>query len=208
MLTGQRGLLAAFLATVVFAGCVAEPQGSPSAGSPASSGGPISGQLPPECEPIDLRGLDGQRIDLTGVWTGRQPWTGFFASPTEATWIRQVGDCVWAAVMDAEFRSDPDYSGDFVLPGGNLGTIRGRITSDFVIEGDLVSLRHGSPLVPAILAPIKMLIKFEPDGRIRLEEDRDPDVVGLRCFFLPGQSLCTDPVILYRVDELPAPTPN
>jgi hypothetical protein len=49
--------------------------------------------------------------------------------------------------MDAEFRSDPDYSGDLVLPGGNLGTIRGRITSDFVIEGDLVSLRHGSPLV-------------------------------------------------------------
>jgi hypothetical protein len=207
MLTGQRGLLAAFLAAMAFAGCVAGPQGSPSAGSPASSGGPISGHLAPGCEPSNLLGPDGQPIDLTGAWTGRQS-VGFFQSPTETTFIRQVGDCVWAAIMDEEFRSDPNYVGDFAMPYGNLGTMRGQVTSDFVIEGELVSIRFGSPLAPAVFVQVRLLIDFDKDGRILLREDRTPGA-GSRCYSFPGgEPFCPLPVILYRVDDLPAPAPS
>lgn len=203
----KRRLHAAFLAAVVLVGCVGSPEGSPSPSTPSASTGAISGQFPPGCEPIDLRGPDGQPTDLTGAWTGGQPYAGFFASfTTEGMWIRQVGDCIWAALMDEEFRSDPDYVGDFELPGGNVGTLRGQITSDFVIEGELVAIRFGSPLAPTIFVPIRLLIEFEPDGRIKLREDRVPGVVGPRCYAFPGgDPYCGDPVILYRVEDLPAP---
>lgn len=208
MLTRPRGLLAAVLATIVLAGCVGEPVGSPSPSTSPTSTRPISGHLPPGCEPIDLRSRDGQPIDLTGAWTGRQSVAGFFQSPTETTFIRQVGDCVWAAIMDAEFRSDPNYVGDFDLPAGNLGTMRGQVTTDFVIEGELVSIRFGSPLPPAVFVQVRLLIEFE-DGRILLREDRIPGV-GPRCYSFPtgGELFCPIPVILYRVDDLPAPAPS
>jgi hypothetical protein len=60
---------AVLLAIVVLAACAGEPQGSPSAATPSPSRDPISGQLPPGCQQIDLRGPDGQPIDLTGMWS-------------------------------------------------------------------------------------------------------------------------------------------
>jgi hypothetical protein len=170
---------------------------------PSASVGPITGELPPGCEPIDLRGPDGRPIDLTGAWSGPPDSVGFYQSPNETTWIRQVGDCVWAAIMDAEFRSDPNYVGDFDLPAGNLGTLSGRITSDFAIEGDLVSIRHGSPLAPTIFVPLRMLIEFNSDGEIVLREDRDPSVLGPRCYAFTGSDpFCPAPVLLHRVQNL------
>jgi hypothetical protein len=191
----------ALLAAGSVVGCVATP--GLTTPVPSSSAGSISGELPPGCEPIDLRGPDGRPIDLNGAWSGPADSVGFYQSPNETTWIRQVGDCLWAAVMDAEFRSDPDFVGDFDLPAGNLGTFSGRITGDFAIEGELVSIRHGSPMAPTIFVPIRMLIEFDGDGGIVLREDRDPGVVSPRCYGMTGMDpFCPVPVLLHRVDDL------
>lgn len=195
------GAVLIMLAAGWLVGCVATP--SPSTPAPSASAGSISGELPTGCEPIDLRGPDGRPIDLTGVWSGPPDSVGFYQSPNETTWLRQVGNCVWAAIMDAEFRSDPSYVGDFDLPAGNLGTFSGLITSGFVIEGDLVSIRHGSPMAPTIFVPIRMLIEFDTDGEIVLREDRDPSVLSPRCYGMTGMDpFCPAPVVLHRVDNL------
>lgn len=191
----------ALAAAAWLVGCASSS--TPSTPLPSASAGPISGELPPGCEPIDLRGPDGRPIDLTGAWSAAPESVGFYQSPNETTWIRQVGTCAWAAIMDAEFRSDPNYVGDFYLPAGNLGTFSGRITDEFVIEGDLVSIRHGSPLAPTIFVPLRMLIEFGPGGEILLREDRDPSVVSPRCYGTAASDpYCPAPVVLLRVDDL------
>ena len=193
--------IALFLVGLVLVGCAAPSP--PSTPLPSASVASISGELPPGCEPIDLRGPDGQPIDLSGAWSGPPDSVGFYQSPNETTWIKQVGDCVWAAIMDAEFRSDPNYVGDFDLPAGNLGIFSGQITGDFVIEGDLVSIRHGSPLAPTTFVPIRMLLEFDADGEITLREDRDPSVQSPRCYGMPGNDpYCPAPVLLHPVDDL------
>ena len=182
-------------------GCI--ETSSPSMAPPSASPGAISGELPPGCEPIDLRGPDGRPIDLTGAWSTPPDSVGFYPSPNETTWIRQIGDCVWAAIMDAEFRLDPNYIGDFELPAGNLGTFSGRISSDFVIAGDLVSIRHGTPLAPTTFVSIRLLIEFDSNGEIGLREDRDPSDLGPRCYGMTGgDPFCPAQVFLHRVDDL------
>ena len=57
---------------------------------PASSA--PAGNLPPGCEPIDLRTPSGERIVLDGAWTE----VGTAAQPM-TWWIRTQGDCVWGA---------------------------------------------------------------------------------------------------------------
>jgi hypothetical protein len=194
-------LALSLVAAGLLVGCVPTP--SPSTSAPSAAAGSISGELPPGCEPIDLRGPDGRTIDLTGAWSAAPESVGFYQSPNETTWIRQVGDCVWAAIMDAEFRSDPNYVGDFDLPAGNLGTFSGRITGEFVIEGHLVSIRHGSPLAPTTFVPLRMLIEFEADGRVLLREDRDPSELSPRCYGMAGNDpFCPAQVLLHRVDDL------
>lgn len=195
------GAALSLLAAGWLVGCVATP--SPGSPVPSASAGSISGELPPGCEPIDLRGPDGRPIDLSGAWSGAPESVGFYQSPNETSWIRQVGDCVWAAIMDAEFRSDPNFVGDFDLPAGNLGTFSGKITSDFVIEGDLVSIRHGSPMAPTTFVPLRMLIDFGPGGEVVLREDRDPSVLNPRCYGMTGSDpYCPVPVVLHRVNDL------
>ena len=195
------GFALSLVAAALLGGCGATP--SPSTPAPSASAGSISGELPPGCEPIDLRGPDGRPVNLTGAWSSRPPSVGFYQSPNETTWIRQVGDCVWAAIMDAEFRSDPNYVGDFDLPAGNLGTFSGQITGEFVIEGELVSVRHGSPMAPTTFVPIHMLIEFEADGEIVLREDRDPSVLSPRCYGMTGNDpFCPAQVVLHRVEDL------
>lgn len=200
---GKRGLRAAILAASLLAGCVAEPVGSPSPSTLPTSSPPISGQLAPGCEPIDLRGPDGQPVDLTGAWRSPPDIGFFFGSRAETTWMRQIGDCVAAAILDEKFRTNPDVT-------GSIGTMRGRITSGFVLEGELVAVRFdpGYLSEPADLAPIRFLIEWDANGRILLREDRDPRVGGPRCYSTPLGRNCPPPVILYRVEDLPALTPS
>lgn len=191
----------ALVAAAGLVGCASAP--TPSMPLPSASGGSISGELPPGCEPIDLRGPDGRAIDLTGAWSPAPGSVGFYQSPNETTWIRQVGNCAWAAIMDAEFRSDPNYVGDFDLPAGNLGTFSGHITGDFVIDGDLVSIRHGSPLAPTTFVPLRMLIEFGPGGEVLLREDRDPSDMSPRCYGMAGNDpFCPAQVLLHQLEDL------
>jgi hypothetical protein len=198
----QMRLATAMLAALLIVGCTASGAPATPSPSPGASAALSGDELPPGCEPIDLRGPDGQPIDLTGAWSGRQPWVGFFQSSTETTWIRQMGDCVWGAVMDAEFRSDPNFQGDFAQRGGNLGSLTGQITGDFEIDAQLVSIRHGSPAAPAPFAAIRLLIEFGPDGETILREDRDPDQLGPRCYQVLGDPYCPAAVILHRVEDI------
>jgi hypothetical protein len=198
----MRQAVVAMIAALLVVGCAAS--GTPATPTPSSDASAAlgGGELPPGCEPIDLRSPNGQQIDLTGAWTGPQPWVGFFQSSTETTWIRQLGDCVWGSVMDAEFRSDPNFQGTFEQRGGNLGSLVGRITSDFAIEAQLISIRHGSPAAPSPAAAIRLLIEFGPDGETILREERDPDELSPRCYQVLGEPYCPAPVILHRVDDL------
>jgi hypothetical protein len=197
----RLGPMAMFVA-LLLVGCVAS--GTPATPPPSSgaSARPGGGELPPGCEPIDLRSPNGQQIDLGGAWSGPQPWVGFFQSSTETTWIRQLGDCVWGSVMDAEFRSNPNFQGTFEQRGGNLGSLVGRITSDFAIEAQLISIRHGSPAAPSPAAAIRLLIEFGPDGATILREERDPDELSPRCYEVQGDPYCPAAVILHRVEDL------
>jgi hypothetical protein len=108
--------------------------------------------------------------------------------------------------MDAEFRSNPNFQGDFAQRGGNLGSLNGRITSGFTVEVQLVSIRHGSPVAPTTLVALRLLIEFGPDGETILREERDPEESSPRCYTVLGDPYCPAQVILYRLEDLPAPS--
>jgi hypothetical protein len=185
-------------AWVLMTACLAttdEPTSSVSQGASGSLAAPLG------CAEIDLRAPNGDPIDLTGTWAAQPPDVGFFLGPTEMTWIRQEGSCLWAAIMDAEFRADPGFTGRFDDRGGNLGTYQGAIGNDFVVDGELILVRLGNPVTPSVVAPVRLIIGFGPDGQISLTEDRDPAILGPRCYRIAdGTSDCPDPVILYPVD--------
>ena len=58
----------------------------------------------------------------------------------------------------------------------------------------------------ATYSTLRLLIEFADDGRLRLREDRQPGETATRCTDLDRP--CVDPVILYRVGALPAPSPT
>jgi hypothetical protein len=188
---------------LVLTACSPNPSDSSPIGSVSESGA-ANPDLPASCAPIDLRSPEGQKVDLTGVWAARPPEVGFFLSPNEMTWIHQEGTCVWAAMLDAEFRADPDYAGTLEARGGNLGTFQGQVSADLVVVGDLVAIRIGNPFTPTAVAPIRLKIVFQPNGEFSLREEREREGFGPRCYRLPaGDSFCPDRVILFRVREVP-----
>lgn len=112
----------------------------------------------------------------------------------------QIDDCVVGAIIDGDFQSP------MVAPSAgvrHLGTLNGRITQDFALEGELFSVVSG-PGMPGLRAPIRLVIEWQANGQIRLREDRDPNVQGPRCLSsVGGTAVCLDPVILYRVEDDP-----
>lgn len=196
-MSSLRNLVGAVLLTGM-AACSVSTAPSPS-GSPAASGASETG----ECGDLELLGPAGQPVELAGVWAPRAPADGFFQGSSERTWIQHSGTCLEAAIMDDAFRADPNHVGTIDDPSGNLGTLTATVTADFVIEGSLTAIRHGSPWAPSLVAPLRLFIEFQADGAIRLVEDRDPEVNGPRCYTTPGgDAYCPPPVILYPLDEL------
>lgn len=196
-------LSAVLIVTAGLSGCVSATAAPSGETTPLSAiGGDASG-FTTDCQPIDLRGgPDIERVDLTGAWTTVDRAHGFFFGASERTWILQVDDCVWGEIIDDDFLANPSGLGGLGTGGGALGTLRGQLLDDFTVEGELITVA-GRPGAPGPRAEIRLLIEWDADGRIRLHEDRDPDVEGPRCSFRAGGVVCSDPVVLYRAEDLP-----
>ena len=189
-LGGMRGTwLIAILAALATA-CASEPAASPSLVPPTSPpAAPVSG-LPLGCHPIDLRDPTGERIDLTGEWTG----SGILAGDQERAWLNQIGDCVYGSVMGGEFLGEPG-------PGATITNLSGRIGADFRIEADIAIVLQEAQFAFGEYSTMEMVIEWDADGRIRLREDREPGERASRCVIATFE--CPAPVIWYRVDEPP-----
>jgi hypothetical protein len=126
-----------------------------------------AGNLPPGCEPINLRAPGGERLELDGTWKSE---THNVTLP-ETWWIRTLGDCLWGAgAVGGVDRADLFDS----LDPGRIQTLRGTIGHDFAVEGEI--LRLGTPssfdASRPIYSPLRLLIQFEDDGALILREDR------------------------------------
>lgn len=166
----RRALISA---ACVVAACTPSP--APPTSTPPTESVPAEvGNLPPGCDPIELRSTSGQTVDLDGIWIqdeedGRQP---------SKWWIRSFGDCVWGSgIYD-------DYTEDAVLArAASVQVLQGRIGNDFVIDGTIVLLGPGRPVIttPQFTAEVRIIIDFDDDGQVMLREDRVPGVQGPRC---------------------------
>ncbi len=155
-------------------GCMPSPSTSPSVQPSVSpSEATEVSNLPPGCEPHNLRSQTGERIQLDGTWI-----EDVDADELPLTWwIRTQGDCVWAAgTVD-------DVGGAGEGDTGTVQTIRGRLGTDFVIDGEILKLGPFSSFDAArpIYSPIRLLVTFEDDGQIVLREDRVYGEQGPRC---------------------------
>jgi hypothetical protein len=168
--------------------CTSSPSPVPSS-TAVPSPSPSASGFPAGCAPIELVSPKGDGVDLTGEWTG----TEWFAesSGEERTSIQQLGDCVWITITDASYRENPDDESAI------LGSLFGRVTSDFVLAGDLVTVR-ASDEDPAF-APIRLTVGFNEDGTTRLREEREAGVSGPRC---EDEGSCPGPVELSRVADV------
>lgn len=161
---------------------------SPTSVPPTESPGAAVGNLPPGCEPIDLRSPSGEAVDLNGIWIqdeqgGRQPakW-----------WIRTLGDCIWGSGIYDDYTEDEDLA-----HADSVQLLQGRLRNDFVVDGAIVLLGpHPAFAVRQYLAEVRLLIEFGPEGEITLREDRIPGVQGPRCPDAVGY--CPAPLVLSR----------
>jgi hypothetical protein len=187
MATRTPWLRALIGAVCLVAACTPTPAPSTSV-PPTESPAAAVGNLPPGCEPIDLRSPAGEAVDLNGIWIqdeegGRQPakW-----------WIRTQGDCIWGTGIFDDYTED-----EFLARPDSVQGLLGRVGNDFVIDSTIALLGpHPSFAVMQLLAEVRLLIEFDPAGEITLREDRVPGVQGPRC---PGGSVggyCPAPLLL------------
>lgn len=178
-------------ATLLIAACTASgaPPATPSS-SPGSSASeaPGAGDLPPGCEPLNLRSPTGERVVLDGVWSTTT------STPPMTWWLHTEGECVWGGGQTDEV----PIEGLSATPD-RVQVLTGSIRSDFTIAGDIVWL--GAPGAPGSrYAPLRMLIEFGDAGEVVLREDREAGVSGSRC--PDPQSFCPAPIVLQRADRL------
>jgi hypothetical protein len=174
---------------MLLSACTPSTSPSPSILPSASPSDAAVSNLPPGCEPHEVRGPDGERIDLDGTWVEE---VGVDEAPM-TWWIRTQGDCVWGAgTVD-------DVRGAEAIPD-LVQTIRGRLGSDFGIDGEILRLGpySSSDAARQIYSPIRLLVDFDEDGQIVLREDRVYGVVGPRC----GDPVifCIPVLVLRRAD--------
>jgi hypothetical protein len=145
----------------------------PTSASPTESEAAEVSNLPPGCEPIDLRSPAGEDVDLNGIWIqddieGRQP---------SKWWIQTLGDCIWGTGIFDDYTEDPFAAISFSVQG-----LQGRVGNDFVIDSTIVLLGPRPAFaLPQPLAEVRLLIEFDPAGQVTLREDRIPGVEGPRC---------------------------
>jgi len=176
------------LLSLLVAGCM--PSTAPSAsGEPSPSAASSEARnLPPGCEPIELRAPSGELVVLNGVWREDT------ASTPMTWWIQTQGDCVWGAGAVGDTPSEGSVSS---LPH-EIQSLSGRIGPDFVITGEIIWLEPAPFTDYTAWAPLRMLIDFGEAGQISLREDREPGVTGLHCPDPTGY--CPAPLVLLPVD--------
>lgn len=181
----EAGLRLLIGTALLVAGCTASPEPTPIA-MPTENPAPAAGNLPPGCGQIDLRTPDGEGVNLDGTWfqedaTNNAPATW---------WVRQLGDCVWAAGIISDFPAE-------LHPlETDLQVFRGHMSADFVIEGEILAL-GSTRFATNPFAPIRLFIEFDENSQITLREDREYGVEGPRC---PGLGNCLNPMVLRRTD--------
>jgi hypothetical protein len=117
------------------------PTADPSSASPISSSAA-------RCEVFQLSSPQGNRIDLTGIWSGRGA----------RHYVRQLGDCVWWFALS-------DVPGE--PPGSAFSiTFRGEIRADFTLVGEWAFVvKPSRPDAPPIaLESIAFSIEFAEAG--------------------------------------------
>jgi hypothetical protein len=116
-------------------------------------------------EPVNLRGPDGQRVNLTGLWSSR--------GASQPEWnVRQIGSCLFAAVL---FTGEPPGYYD-VICDGTIGT-------DFVITARCIDFLQGGVGQPD-MGREYFVIQFD--------EDQDPELV--RCLDPETPATCEAPI--------------
>ena len=184
----RRPWLQALLgAACVIAACTptpAPPTPVPPTGSPAAE----AGNLPPGCEPINLRSPAGEPVDLNGIWIQDEKGGGRPAK----WWIRTFGDCIWGTGIFDDYTEE-----DFFARADSVQGLQGRVGNDFVIDSTIFLLGpYPTFAVPQLLAEVRLLIEFDPAGQVTLREDRIPGVQGPRC--PEPLAVCPQPLLLRR----------
>jgi hypothetical protein len=189
----MRDRIVLLAGVLLIAGCAqASPQPSAASlpASPPESTAP-GGNLPPNCEPVELRGPDGTRVDLGGTWidqsrtdAGQTTW-----------WIRTLGNCLYGVGSVADVPEEG--------MSANHGTVlhyTGTIQPDFTIDGPMLHLGPVDALEVAVSEDVRFLIVLPDDGGIELHEDREMGVVtgGPRCV---EQAFCFPPLVLVRRED-------
>jgi hypothetical protein len=172
------------LALVLLAACTASPSLEPSAPAASSSAGPV-GQFPAGCAPIDLRGPNGDRVDLTGTWTG--PGTTSLASETETAYLNQIGDCVRGVVVGED--SDGSRS---------IANLVGDLRPDFFMDTEVVFVLQESVFAYGEYSTVLVAIEWDDDEQLRLREVREVEGTAGRC--VVRELACPLPFIWYRTE--------
>ncbi len=184
MLFRQPVLAVVVLATAFVTGCVASAPGTSSTPTLAESA--AQGEFPSECPPIDLRGPDGARVDLTGEWAG----SGVLAQDNEIALLNQIGECVFGSVSG--------YDSDGAQAVTNL---TGRLHPDFTMDVEIAIVLQTAIFRFGELSAMVMVVEWDEEGRLRLREVREQGGHADRCVIANFD--CPAPVIWYRTDESP-----
>jgi hypothetical protein len=181
---------------VAVGGCAAGPTEPPESTSPTDAPSPSpslpisAGNLPPGCEPIELRAPDGSLVDLNGVWVQDAEEN----AEAMTWWIAAFGDCFWGTGIIDELGEEGSASfADAVQ------SVRGTIRNDFTIDSDAVLLAPHQAFIPTPrFAGVTLRIDFDDAGLITLREDRSAGVVGPRC--VDPSIYCLAPLLLRPED--------
>ena len=92
-----------------------------------------AGQGAPACERVELKGPNGQAIDLTGEWTGNDQ--GRYS-------LKQIEGCVWWVGLS-------DFEGE--EPGRTWANVfRGRVGSDMKLTGEFTDVRSADKVAGSL----------------------------------------------------------
>jgi hypothetical protein len=186
----RRRLLILLAAVLVTAGCTQESAEPSPVSPPASARSSVvpAGNMPPGCEPIELRTPSGELVTLDGIWI--QEGQGNARPMT--WWVESFGDCFWATGIADDYDYGEDASATLA---DAVQSVRGTIGNDFTIAGTAVLLApHDCVCLPQRFADVTFDIVVDDAGGITLEENREEGVAGPRC--LDPSSQCLAPLVL------------